>query len=527
MSLDIPAELVQRWMNGLLHGFVGAARPTMEVKIRRVYLQRGRKLPDGTFAPNAVDADGDWTSVLRAKTDWLPLHAVSRAAIEQSFDSNGIATCTLDVGNTAFVDTMGALGLYHAIDKGYLSPWRAYANSGRPDLGFERNSYGDMVATAAQIHVSQGYGDILIPTFTGLLDSVNGASKAGTLSLVARDFGQLLTDCRIFGWNKDPKHRPPTHFVGEEYLKKKEQSSDPDVRKDARNYRTYAVVCKDLSDMVSQTLTWSGLPRHVARKTGVSLSAPYIYGQSAYLIDVITKAKDVTGYTFFMGEPTEDYPMGRPTFKRSNIATMRETDVELKDEHLLTDVQWQRTDEPLAGIIRVRGKPTPRERGGVGAGEDHEPRVMAVYRPPWHVHERDARMLRHVVHYEDAFTTLQECMASAQMIALQEALAATTATVEIPAHPALQLDDIISIYDRPSGLSTRAWVASKQSTFVGGKNASWKQSLGMALADTPDVVQVVADLHETLIDFEAPPVVTVAPGSGELPPNMAEGEGQV
>lgn len=489
--IALPPTLVGRWASGR---HVGDARPFIEVRVRRGYLQRYRR------------SDGVWTARWEPLTDWKTLPGVARCNLDQSFSENGSTTCTIEAANLAYPVVHGVAGDYHRIERGWFSPFRAYTSGGRvPGLGVAPNDWETVLATAAEVEVTQGYGDARVPTFTGLLDSVSADASPAHLTLVARDFGQLLTDCHLFGWNIDPKLRDPVHFVGEVAVRKLEWSLDQADRELAEKYRKKWVVIGDLKDAVVTTLNWAGLPVHSVSDVGVSLGRTLeeaaAFAAGDYLIDVIKKAQDVTGFTFFMGEPRAGFPMGEPIFRRSNAATVPPPVLELRDDQLLTGLSWQRTDEPLAGIIRVRGKPTPAKRGGQLLGGDSGAgvrRIMAVYRPPWHRAERDARLIRHVVHTEVLYKTEQECMVAAKLIALQEALASTTATVEIPAHPGLQLDDIISIRDHATGLASRAWIAQKQSTFEAGEKTSWTQTLGVALLDTPDVVGVINDLSTSL-----------------------------
>jgi hypothetical protein len=486
--IGLPATLVARWAS---REHVGDARPTMEVSIRRGYLQRYRREDDW------------WTARWEPMNDWQVLPGVNRCELEQSFDENGITTCTIEMANIAYPIVNGVAGDYHRTERGWFSPFRSYTAGGRqPGLGVAPNEWEYTLATAAQVQVRQGYGNRMVTTFTGLLDSVNADASPAHLTLVARDFGQLLTDCHLFGWNIDPSLRDPVHFTGEKLVKELEASNDLADRELAEKERKKWIVCDDLSDVVKTVLTWAGLQAFTVKDVGASLNEETPFAAGDYLIDVIRKAQDVCGYTFFMGQPRSGFELGEPIFRRSNAATVPPPVLELRDDQLLTGLSWQRTDEPLAGIIRVRGRPRSKKRGGLLLGGESGAgvrRVMAVYRPPWHVAERDARLIRHVVHVEPLYKTETECMVAAKLIALQEALAATTATAVIPAHPGLQLDDIISISDNASGIASRAWIASIQSTFEAGQRTTWTQSLGVALLDTPDVVEVIDDLHGTLV----------------------------
>jgi hypothetical protein len=174
--IALSKTLVDRWGSGK---HVGAARPTMEVHVRRGYLQRHRR------------RDGWWTADWVPSSDWQLLPGVARCELEQSFDQNGITSCTIEIANLAYPVVHAVAGDYHRIERGWFSPFRAYTNNGRlPGLGVVANEWENTLATAAQIEVTQGYGDQRVTTFTGLLDSVSAdaapASRWASRSSAAR-----------------------------------------------------------------------------------------------------------------------------------------------------------------------------------------------------------------------------------------------------------------------------------------------------------------------------------------------------
>jgi hypothetical protein len=232
------------------------------------------------------------------------------------------------------------------------------------------------------------------------------------------------------------------------------------------------------------------------KKVGVGLREPVSFARGEFYMDVIKKCQDVTGFVFWIGAPSTDWPQGRPTFAPTHGFYPVDPVEEITDRKQLTGLDWQFTDEPLAAVIRVRGKDN--DEVGQTLGGDKLKRVMATYRPPWHRHLRDAGVLRHVIHTEELYRSPHRCAVAARMIALQEALGATTANVEIPAHPGLELDDIVGVVDGATGLNTRCLIARLQSTMTLGEKASWKQTLGVALMDTPEVIEVLRDLHDEL-----------------------------
>jgi hypothetical protein len=158
-------------------------------------------------------------------------------------------------------------------------------------------------------------------------------------------------------------------------------------------------------------------------------------------------------------------------------------------------VQAKATDEPLGYIIRVRGKKDAKH--GLALGAQKEKRVMAVYRPPWWATNKLARLIKHVTHDEWKLTTVSQCMVMCELIALQEALVAASAEVQIPGNPDFELNTQVALVDTGSGLNTRLFIARRSSTFesVAG---TWATTLGGALIDTDDIRGVVADLRATL-----------------------------
>src|SRR5439155_3750116 len=108
-------------------------------------------------------------------------------------------------------------------------------------LGFDgkpiaKNEWDRVLGEAAMVTVNQGYGDALIPTFAGLVDTVNGSSTPTALRLTARDMGQLLTDVHPFGWNVAPYLRYPVTFVDIGHYRRLRVSNDPANRKLAEHY---------------------------------------------------------------------------------------------------------------------------------------------------------------------------------------------------------------------------------------------------------------------------------------------------
>lgn len=493
-----------RWLGGtrpdpqskgaILYG--GDSRPVGKVSVRRGHYHRSR------------DSHGHWQSVWTPTEDYVQLPGLRQIGLEQGYDANGIATATIDLANVYMREVAGVIGVpFHQIERGWFSPYRAFVAPKRMKRGVTKNEWEGKLSQKIEVMVEQGYGNKTTRTFTGLLDSFNGVASPATMKIVARDMGQVLVDSHLFGWNIDPKLRDPIVFVDRQYVRRREASKDPAKRAEAKRHRKHSIIIDDLSDLVVTALRWAGWNREDMRiqKVGVSLREPVSFARGEFYMDVIKKCQDVTGYVFWMSAPSTDWPQGRPTFAATHGFYPVNPVEEISDRMQLTGLDWQFTDEPFAAVIRVRGKDN--DEVGQTLGGDTLKRVMATYRPPWHREFRDAGVLRHVTHTEELYRSQHRCAVAARMIALQEALGGTTANVEIPAHPGLELDDIVGVVDGATGLNTRCLIARLQSTMTLGEKASWKQTLGVALMDTPEVIEVMADLHDELLKPDDDPNV--------------------
>jgi hypothetical protein len=136
----------------------------------------------------------------------------------QDFESNGITACTVAVENVAYPEVTGPIGAYWTIKRGYYSPYRGFrAIAGYPleenEVAVEANEWFERFKHNGQLRIWQGYGDLIVPVFTGLIDVVDVESAPDRITITLRDFGQSLSDQRIFGWNKEPRIRDPLIFM--------------------------------------------------------------------------------------------------------------------------------------------------------------------------------------------------------------------------------------------------------------------------------------------------------------------------
>lgn len=287
-------------------------------------------------------------------------------------------------------------------------------------------------------------------------------------------------------------------------------------RKSSANKKHWILV-DDAADVIKWVLMWAGFKNWHVEPMGIRLKNPYMVDQTKFLADVISDALGSADYTFYIDgfDDTNENDIGTPHFEpvraiRPPAAQMEE----IKDTDLLTDINVKFAKEPLAYIIRVRGKIVDPHKGeeGVELGGDTAKRVMAVYLPPWSGAHHDvvngqysqnypfagrlAGVRKHVVHTDNKVENYDEAMMMCLLIAMREALGALAASIEIPGHPGLALNEQVSIIDTASGANTRMWLMHRSTTWTGGERAEFKTTLQGAMIDSPDLYMVGLDyLH--------------------------------
>lgn len=286
------------------------------------------------------------------------------------------------------------------------------------------------------------------------------------------------------------------------------------------------ILVDDLSDVVRVVLRWAGYQDWDVENTGSRLKGKAIFNRATFLIDIIKRAQELTGYVFFVSDPINGESQGVPVFRRNSAlqsASLLLT--EIRDTDLLTGLRTKRSEEPLPYIIRVRGK-TKRARtlltsqgGGLSLGVttlggDTSVRIMAVYRPPWTQDNTLGGVIKHHTHTDNALRSLLECEIGCYLVAIASCLAAFTAVIEIPANPAIELDQQIGLIDTATGLNTRLWISARSSTFTAGERTAWTMSVQGALIDTADLIALKDEI--ATIDF-SPEVSPITPTSRNTP----------
>lgn len=213
------ANNMARWASGR---HVGPAKPTMVVRIQRglmdhafmPFVMLDGQQPDFGSILGSAHNDAPWQAFWRATGPWIDVPNVSQVDIEQGFDANGVGTATVTIQNVLMQRAMGVVGAYTLMRRGYLSPWLGFVAAGRPFTGAQLNEWFDLLNGGYRIKIWQGYGaDALEPEFVGLSDDVDIRVSPDVITITARDFGQLLTDQRVFGSVKAKEIRSPITFA--------------------------------------------------------------------------------------------------------------------------------------------------------------------------------------------------------------------------------------------------------------------------------------------------------------------------
>lgn len=683
-----------RWASG---DHIGAAKPEMRCYLRRGRFRRGYQPWDGedmnhviipgespakpwqaTWQGRAHPPQGGNEEVLDPEAtfeDWIELPSVLSAELEQGFDENGLNRATLTVENISLEEKPAVSpmsGVFHAVQRGGLAPFRGYAPPGQVPEAL-RNRWYQLLFRNAEVRIDQGYGlDQLVTTFKGAIDDLDLSSAPDRIVISARDFGQVLVDGLIFGWNTSKQLGDPVIFAdqhkaletkpvgggakasseragyraaavldesqqtawysetrsgsdltewievrvpkgrythirlacasnmeayigikaagvssrdfdpipegfygaatvpgatngGWKYAKKVgatrlgqhkislgatwDLDSDSVIRVGFRNLpltdtaghnalvtdlhalRVQAtaeakkrkwVVTRDVSDVVRVILRWAGFKEWAIEDTGIALPDNLIVNRANFYIDAIRKCCDLTGYEFFMGDPTGPSSLGMPTFRQNSSLRPRNAPGldgrpkplrTIRDRDLLTGMSVKLTDEPLRYIIRVRGAKAPADEGGrLLSGDKGVRRKMFVFRPPWTLDNRQGGFIKHAFHYNHFLRTVDACEIAAYLIGLAMALKSATAVAQIPGNPEFELDDQVRLVDEGTGLATRMWIAQRSSTFTTGTDAEWTMSLGGSLIDTPDIVDMKQLIHDARArGKQVPQVVASSP----------------
>lgn len=476
-------------------------KPITRAYIRQGYFQRGNDPWVGDDI-NAVvvggDNDNPWQSTYTPTTEWTELPNVISCDIKINIDGSkrvGLGDATVVVENIAFREQSGFSGLYHAIERGWLAPWRGMDTDFTPPSEFEENEWFQILDQKAQIKIFQGYGnDTIVPTFVGFIDDLDLVSRPDQITITARDAGQLPTDQRFFGWAKERSHPDPVTFADR-------LNSDDEERTEGW------ILVDDVADIVKLILRWCGFKEWTVESTNMRMREKYTWNRDSFLQDAIDWCCEKTGYVFYIDDPgTDDDSLGIPTFRENRA--LYELDPEeipiVTEDDLLKRAQVTFTNEPLAHIIRVRGRTATKDAGGVVVSRDDR-RLLAVYRPPWVTSTspsgvRTARIIQHTLKDYPYLKTQGGVDYAALLVALYQALASATCVVEIPANPGIVLDQHVLLTDTGTGLNTRLWTSARTSSYTSGREPKWTMTIGGALLDTPNMEAMRTEIEAFVED---------------------------
>ncbi len=207
--------------------YMGVSIPTQSVFVREGRFNRRRAFwNDGSYPVGAaIGGSPDpnpWQAFWEPSTPYSEVPNVLQVDMKKDYSSKGVGSATIEIENIMYPANVGG---GHDVRRGYLSPLRGYMNPELAEAGgavptdldgtpVTQNEWYGKLRKMAQITVYQTYGEVEPPkVFTGLIDDVDMVSRPDRITLTVRDFGQVLTDERVFGWNKDPNIRDAVTFI--------------------------------------------------------------------------------------------------------------------------------------------------------------------------------------------------------------------------------------------------------------------------------------------------------------------------
>lgn len=221
MPKDISPELYDRWKNA---NQVAGATPSLRVTVTRGIIDKTYQpfefIGGGTEKFMEVVAGNNsepWQGFWRATGEPKELPNVLSVKWQQGFAQQGSRTATIEVENIIYKAIVGAGGTYHAIMRGYLSPWLGVKLLARSKIpSWVENEWFEVLDNGYKIDVFEGYGDQQTRTFCGFIEGADLETQPDRITISARDLGVLFTDQRVMGWNKPPESRAPIQFADKE-----------------------------------------------------------------------------------------------------------------------------------------------------------------------------------------------------------------------------------------------------------------------------------------------------------------------
>lgn len=218
MPKDISSTFYERWKSA---NHVGGAKPSLRVTVTR-------GLIDKTYQPFEFLGGGSedfamivggnnrepWQGFWRATGEPKEVPNVYAAKWQQGFAQQGSRSATVEVENIIYKAIVGVGGTYHAIMRGYLSPWLGMQLIARAHIpNWVENEWFEVLDNGYKLDIFEGYGDEMVRTFSGLIEDADLETQPDRITITARDFGILFTDQRMMGWNKPPECRAPVQIA--------------------------------------------------------------------------------------------------------------------------------------------------------------------------------------------------------------------------------------------------------------------------------------------------------------------------
>lgn len=215
----VSLEFLARWRQEV-EALVGGSARRLQRPVAKVYVRTGRVRrsnkpwtgPEINAFVVGGDNDEPWQGTYVPFSDWVEIPNVITCDVQGSLeDKASHATVVVENVELAELSPMG--DLYHAIERGWLSPWRGSETEFTPPAVDEQNDWYRLLDQRLQIKVWQGYGDELVPTFLGFLDDDDIVAMPDRITTTARCASAIIADQRFYGWSKEVSHPDPVTFA--------------------------------------------------------------------------------------------------------------------------------------------------------------------------------------------------------------------------------------------------------------------------------------------------------------------------
>jgi hypothetical protein len=206
----ISPEFYARWRS---KKHVGPAAPTLRVTLTRGIIDKTYQefefLGGGNEQFMTIVGGNNtnpWQGFWRPTGDPIDLPNVLSVNISQSLQEKGARSAVIEAENIIYAMTAGPGGIFHRIERGFLSPTLGSKLLRRivPALAV-KNEWNEVLNNGYKIDVYEGYGDQQVRTFCGLIDTTELQTQPDRITLNCRSFFMLFTDQRVMGANKAPE----------------------------------------------------------------------------------------------------------------------------------------------------------------------------------------------------------------------------------------------------------------------------------------------------------------------------------